>query len=82
MRRYRYSEWFRWGGGVCAPAWALPSDGVELYSHEGDRTPGCFDRFENVNLVASAAGKCATVCSHIRLRELPHRLLALLGVQT
>ena len=40
---YRYSEWFRWDGTVCAPHWSLPSDGVELYSHVGDNVPGCFD---------------------------------------
>ena len=37
--------------------WSLPTDGVELYSHVGDTTPGCFDCFENVNLAATDAGK-------------------------
>ena len=48
---YRYSEWYTWDGGTCSPNWAEPTAGVELYSHVGDTTPGCFDCFENVNLV-------------------------------
>ena len=53
---YRYSEWFRWDGQVCAPDWGVASDGIELYSHVGDNVPGCFDCFENVNLAGNASG--------------------------
>eukprot|EP00038_Savillea_parva_P010432 m.190238 g.190238 ORF g.190238 m.190238 type:complete len:737 (-) comp17994_c0_seq1:155-2365(-) len=52
---YRYSEWFRWRAD-CSPDWTT-SDGVELYSHVNDTTPGCFDCFENVNLAGTDAGR-------------------------
>lgn len=54
---YRYSEWFRWAGDRCAPDWSSESDGIELYSHVGDTTPGCFDCFEDINLAANASGR-------------------------
>jgi iduronate 2-sulfatase len=53
---YRYSEWYNWDGSTCSPAWEELTAGAELYSHVGDTTPGCFDCFENVNLVG-VAGK-------------------------
>ena len=60
---YRYSEWYTWNGTTCSPAWTEPIAGVELYSHVGDTTPGCFDCFENVNLVGPAAAGKAKLAS-------------------
>jgi hypothetical protein len=51
---YRYSEWFKWRAD-CSPDFNA-TDGVELYSHVGDVTPGCFDCFENVNFASTPDG--------------------------
>jgi hypothetical protein len=48
---WRYSEWRRWDGHQCTPHWGGSAiDGVELYDHRDDRTPGCFDCFEHTNV--------------------------------
>ena len=54
--RYRYTEWVRWNGSTLSPVWSERVAG-ELYDHKGDDGPWTDpDRFENVNLFASAPG--------------------------
>lgn len=71
---YRYSEWLQWNGKTCSPVWAQPNAGIELYSHIGDNVPGCFDCFENVNLVGTAAGKAkfATLVGGLHAQLVAH----------
>ena len=67
---WRYTEWRRWDGTICEPDWSADSSpaiaGVELYSHEGDITPACFDCFENVNVQDKYPNIVATHAKLIR----------------
>ena len=60
---WRYTEWRIWDGVNCKPRFEQPPSGIELYSHQGDITPACFDCFENVN-EAGNANNAAVVKEH------------------
>ena len=52
--RYRYTEWVQWNGSALAPIWSA-LEARELYDHLHDDGPWTDpDRFENVNLAATA----------------------------
>ena len=66
--RWRYTEWVAWNGTRLAPVWSQRL-GTELYDHsEGTGAWTDPDRFENVNLAATAEPKLLAELS-ARLRE-------------
>ena len=51
--RYRYTEWVRWNGTSLAPIWNQLK-ATELYDHQDDTAAWQADKYENINLAATA----------------------------